>query len=126
MSAGADDPVMTTVDRDVARHAVIALAAGQHRALTRRQATAVGFDSRRVATAKRAGWLAEPLPGVLTLQGVEASWARAGVVGVNRAASVAAAARRIGLIRASFRQRVHPVTHDAPLIPVSGPPYLRR
>ncbi len=74
MSAGADDPVMTTVDRDVARHAVIALAAGQHRALTRRQATAVGFDSRRVATAKRAGWLAEPLPGVLTLQGVEASW----------------------------------------------------
>lgn len=63
-----------TTDRDPARQAVIALAANQHRALSRRQATAIGFDARRVRTAKRAGWLGEPLPGVLTLQGLEPTW----------------------------------------------------
>lgn len=63
-----------TFDRDPARQAVMALAAGQHRAITRRQASAAGFSARRVQTAKRAGWLDEPLPGVLTLQGVGSTW----------------------------------------------------
>lgn len=63
-----------TTGRDPARHAVVALARRQHRLLTRRQAREVGFDARRVATAKRAGWLGEPLPGVLELLGFEPTW----------------------------------------------------
>jgi Transcriptional regulator, AbiEi antitoxin len=54
--------------------AVAELAASQHRALTRTQAAALNFDRRRVATAKRAGWLEEPTPGVLVLAGAFPTW----------------------------------------------------
>jgi hypothetical protein len=59
---------------DTARRAVAELAASQHRAFTRKQAAAVGFDYRRVATGLRAGWLREPLPGVLVLTEGPATW----------------------------------------------------
>jgi hypothetical protein len=59
---------------DDAMRSIVELAAAQHRAFTRRQAAALYFDHRRIATAKRAGWLAEPAPGVLTLTGAPPSW----------------------------------------------------
>ncbi len=54
--------------------AVAELAAAQHRAFTRRQAAALRFDHRRIATALRAGWLTEPTPGVLVMSGSPATW----------------------------------------------------
>ena len=54
---------------DTARRAVAELAASQHRAFTRKQAAELNFDYRRIATAKREGWLIEPRPGVLALDG---------------------------------------------------------
>jgi hypothetical protein len=59
---------------DDAVRAVAELAAAQHRAFTRRQAAALKFDSRRVTTALRAGWLDEPVPGVLVMTGSPATW----------------------------------------------------
>jgi len=59
---------------DNAVRAVAELAAAQHRAFTRRQAAHLHFGSRRIATAKRSGWLAEPVPGVLTLTGAGPTW----------------------------------------------------
>jgi Transcriptional regulator, AbiEi antitoxin len=59
---------------DGARHAITAIAARQHHVLTRRQAAEAGFDRRRIATAVRHGWLAEPIPGVLVLTDAPASW----------------------------------------------------
>jgi hypothetical protein len=59
---------------DNARRAVAELAAAQHRAFTRHQAAALEFDRRRVATAKRAGWLEEPVSGVLVLTGAAPTW----------------------------------------------------
>lgn len=56
--------------------AVAELAASQHGALTRAQAAALSFDRRRVATALRSGWLAEPLPGVLVTATSRPTWAR--------------------------------------------------
>jgi hypothetical protein len=59
---------------DTARRAVAELAASQHRAFTRKQAATLDFDYRRVATALRAGWLDEPVPGVLTLREGPPTW----------------------------------------------------
>jgi hypothetical protein len=59
---------------DDAVRAVAELAASQHRAFTRRQAAELNFDRTRVATAKRLGWLDEPLPGVLQLNGSPSNW----------------------------------------------------
>jgi hypothetical protein len=59
---------------DDAVRAVAELAASQHRAFTRSQAAALNFDYRRIATAKRAGWLDEPVPGVLSLRGASSTW----------------------------------------------------
>ena len=50
-------------------HAVVGLAASQHSVVTRRQAAALGLDSRRIATAIDHGWLFEPYPGVLCVRG---------------------------------------------------------
>ena len=62
-----------TVDA-AARKALIEQAAKQHNAITRRQAGQLHFDYRRVATAVRAGWLAEPVPGVLVLTDGPQTW----------------------------------------------------
>jgi hypothetical protein len=59
---------------DDAVRAVAELAASQHRAFTRNQAAALDFDYRRIATGKRAGWLAEPVSGVLTIAGSKPTW----------------------------------------------------
>ena len=59
---------------DDAVRAVAELAAAQHRAFTRLQAAEVNFTYRRIASAKRLGWLAEPYPGVLVIVGSDASW----------------------------------------------------
>lgn len=59
---------------DTARRAVAELAASQHRTFTRRRAAELNFDSRRIATAVRDGWLAEPEAGVLTLRDGPATW----------------------------------------------------
>lgn len=59
---------------DDAVRAVAELAASQHRAFTRHQAAVLDFDHRRIRTAKRRGWLDEPLPGVLTLRGGASTW----------------------------------------------------
>ena len=59
---------------DDAVRAVAELAASQHRAFTRRQAAELNFDKGRVATAKRRGWLDEPYPGVLVINGSEDGW----------------------------------------------------
>jgi hypothetical protein len=61
---------------DDAVRAVAELAASQHRAFTRHQAAVLNFDRRRIATAKRAGWLQEPVPGVLVLVGAAPTWHR--------------------------------------------------
>jgi hypothetical protein len=59
---------------DTARRAVAELAASQHRAFTRKQAAELHFDRRRVTTALRAGWLAEPVPNVLVLTDGLTTW----------------------------------------------------
>ena len=59
---------------DTARRAVAELAASQHRAFTRKQAAELNFDSRRIATAKRDGWIAEPIPGVLVIADGALTW----------------------------------------------------
>ena len=59
---------------DTARRAVAELAASQHRAFTRKQAAELNFDRRRVATALRSGWLAEPVPNVLVLNDAPVTW----------------------------------------------------
>ena len=87
---------------DTARRAVAELAASQHRAFTRKQAAEREFDYRRVATALRAGWLEEPVPGVLTVcDGVPTWEQRLQVVvlacGNHGAASHRSAARLLGL-----------------------------
>jgi hypothetical protein len=57
-----------------ARKELIALAISQHGVVTRRQATELRFDYRRIATAVRAGWLAEPVPGVLVVDDAPSTW----------------------------------------------------
>ena len=59
---------------DDAVGAVAELAASQHRAFTRRQAAELKFNHRRIAAAKRHGWLVEPYPGVLVIVGSAAGW----------------------------------------------------
>ena len=59
---------------DTARRAVAELAASQHRAFTRSQAAALNFDYRRIATAKRDGWLVEPIRGVLVIADGRLTW----------------------------------------------------
>jgi len=59
---------------DTARRAVAELAASQHRAFTRKQAAELGFAAKRIATAKRNGWLLEPTPGVLVVGDGPATW----------------------------------------------------
>jgi len=59
---------------DDALRAVAELAASQHGVFTRRQAAAHSFDRRRVATALRAGWIGEPVAGVLVIAGSRGSW----------------------------------------------------
>ena len=59
---------------DDATRAIVELAAAQHRAFTRHQAAVLRFNHRRVASAVRAGWLAEPVPGVLVLAGSPPTW----------------------------------------------------
>ena len=59
---------------DDAKRAIVELAAAQHRAFTRRQAAALHFGHRRITTAKQAGWLDEPVPGVLVLTGSPPTW----------------------------------------------------
>lgn len=59
---------------DAAVRAVVELAARQHGAVARHQLSAEGFDARRVATAVRSGWLAEPVPGVLVVTGAIPTW----------------------------------------------------
>jgi hypothetical protein len=57
-----------------ARKELIALAIAQHGVITRRQATQLRFDYRRIATAVRAGWLAEPVSGVLVVDDAPSTW----------------------------------------------------
>lgn len=59
---------------DTARRAVAELAASQHRTFTRRQAAALNFDRRRIATALSGGWLEEPTPGVLVVRDGASTW----------------------------------------------------
>jgi hypothetical protein len=59
---------------DTARRAVAELAASQHRAFTRKQAAELNFDSRRIATARRDGWIVEPIPGVLVIADGRLTW----------------------------------------------------
>ena len=46
----------------------------QHGVITRHDANTLNFDRRRITTALRAGWLAEPLRGVLVLTDSPATW----------------------------------------------------
>ncbi len=57
-----------------ARKELIATAIKQHGVITRQQASDLHFDYRRVVTAVRAGWLAEPVPGVLVLDDAPTTW----------------------------------------------------
>jgi len=59
---------------DTARRAVAELAASQHRVITRTQAAELNFDWRRIATAKRDGWLVEPISGVLVIADGRLTW----------------------------------------------------
>src|SRR5262245_23607516 len=59
---------------DTARRAVAELAASQHRAFTRRQAAAIDFSAKRIATGIRDGWISEPMPGVLLLVDGPPTW----------------------------------------------------
>lgn len=59
---------------DDALRAVAELAAAQHGAISRRQAAHRGFAHHRVATARRRGWLREPVPGVLVVTTHADSW----------------------------------------------------
>lgn len=77
---------------DVVR-AIIELAGSQHHALSRRQASSLGFSSRRVATALRRGWLHEPVPGVLVV-GPSSTWHRRLMVGVLAAGGHGAVSHR--------------------------------
>lgn len=79
---------------DAARRAVTHVAASQHQAVTRRQAATAGFDRRRIATAKRNGWLNEPVPGVLTLADVRGTWHQAVMILVLAAGGHAVASHR--------------------------------
>lgn len=79
---------------DTARRAIAEIAASQHQVITRRQAAAVGFDRRRVATALRAGWLWEPVLGVLAIADAKQSWARSVMTVVLAAGSHGVASHR--------------------------------
>jgi len=59
---------------DDAARAVAELAASQHRAFTRRQATELNFSRYQIRAAKRQGWLQEPFPGVLCVAGSAPTW----------------------------------------------------
>ncbi len=50
------------------------LAARQHGVVTRRQMASLGFNAKRVATAIHAGWLDEPVPGVVVTPGSPTTW----------------------------------------------------
>lgn len=87
---------------DIARHDLLALAARQHRVVTRRQARSVGFSAKRVATARRSGWLSEPIPGVLNVTGAPVTWEQRLMsvilaAGGHAVASHRSAARLLGL-----------------------------
>ena len=79
---------------DDAVRAVAELAASQHRAFTRRQAAELNFDKGRVATAKRRGWLDEPYPGVLVINGSEDGWRQRLMAAVLAAGGHAVASHR--------------------------------
>jgi len=79
---------------DTARRAVAELAASQHRAFTRKQAAALNFNSRRIATARRDGWLSEPVNGVLTLRDAPATWEQSLMVVVLASGGRAVASHR--------------------------------
>jgi hypothetical protein len=68
--------------------------------ITRRQAGQLHFDYRRVATAVRAGWLAEPVPGVLVLTDGLQTWHQ-------RLMVVIAAAGRHGVASHRSAARLH-------------------
>src|SRR5262245_42440314 len=79
---------------DDAVRAVAELAASQHRAFTRSQAAVLHFDHRRVATAKRHGWLEEPVAGVLVMTGSPPSWQQRLMVAVLASGGAAVASHR--------------------------------
>jgi hypothetical protein len=79
---------------DNAMRAVAELGAALHRAFTRQQAASLNFSRRRVATALRAGWLSEPLPGVLVMTGSPSTWHQRLMVVTLGANGVAAASHR--------------------------------
>lgn len=68
---------------------VVGIAAGNHSVVSRTSAAASGMTPRNIDTAKRRGWLEEPVPGVLAVAGAPATWRR-------RAAIVLAAANSRG------------------------------
>jgi hypothetical protein len=50
------------------------IAASHHAAISRRQAAASGLEAPRIRTLKKAGLLAEPVPGVLVYAGAPPTW----------------------------------------------------
>lgn len=79
---------------DPARSALARIATSQHHVITRTQAAGVGFDRRRVATAVRAGWLREPVVGVLALADAKKSWQQSVMIVVLAAGSHGVASHR--------------------------------
>jgi hypothetical protein len=79
---------------DTARRAVAELAASQHRAFTRKQAAELDFPAKRIATAKRNGWLTEPTSGVLVVSDGPTTWHQRLMVVVLAAGSHAVASHR--------------------------------
>ncbi len=79
---------------DHTMRAVAELAAAQHRAFTRQQAASLNFSRRRVGTALRAGWLTEPLPGVLVMTGTPSTWRQRLMIVTLAANGVAVASHR--------------------------------
>lgn len=121
--------------RDDAVSAVAELAASQHRAFTRIQATQLNFTRKQIDAAKRSGWLDEPYPGVLTFVGGTATWHQRLMVatlagGCNAVASHRSAARLHGLdgfhdvdeVEISV-SRDHRWRHGPPVIAHHGKPF---
>lgn len=59
---------------DAAIRAVMELAARQHGVVARHQIALLGFNAKRVATAIDAGWLDEPVPGVVVTGSAPTTW----------------------------------------------------
>jgi hypothetical protein len=83
---------------DDARGAVAELAASQHGALTRRQAASIGFDKTRVARALAAGWLREPVGGVLVVRAAPATFHQRLMVAVLAGGGTVASHRSAALL----------------------------